>query len=190
MSYAVQASADAECERLSKKLTEFRGYVVSRGFDIENVVSDVITYLLYINRPRYENETGDEYGFHLWCSGFIRNDFLENQSFGRKITLAQDILKWIPERLRHEIDLPINLLNDAIRWRNSFAHNRIEFTPEGNSVVATLKQRNKRGEISDLQLTDDQVKIVTDVMEECYAACCELEGRLSNRYGDARPKPA
>ena len=192
--YAVQTSVDAERERLSKKMREFRGDVLSCGFDIENVLSDIITHLLYINRPRYENETDDEFHFRLRCRGSIRDDFLENQSFGRKIELAEKILDWIPERLRHGINLPLNLLNllkKAKDWRNYFAHNRIELTiAEGNSVVATLKKRNKRGKISDLQLTDVQVKNVTDVLNECYAACCELEGRLCTRYGDARPKPA
>lgn len=165
---------------------------MSRGFDIENVVSDIITHLLYINRPPYENETDDEYRFHLQCSGFIRNGLLEHPSFGfgRKIKLAGEILKWIPKRLRHGIDLPNKLLDDAVRWRNSFAHDRIEFTiAEDNSVTATLKERT-RAKIIDRQLTDDQVKIVTDALEECHDACCELERLLCTRYGDARPKPA
>jgi hypothetical protein len=191
--YAVQTSVDAERERLSKKLREFRGDVLSRGFDIENVLSDIITHLLYINRPRYESETDDEFRFHLQCTGFIRDDFLENRSFGfgRKITLAKKILDWIPKRLRHGIDLPEKLLDYALSWRNSLAHDRIEFTTtEGNSLVATLKQHNKHGKTSDRQLTDDQIKIVTDELERCYVACCELEGRLRTRYGDARPKSA
>jgi hypothetical protein len=172
-------------------MREFRGYVVSRGFDVENVLSDIITHLLYINRPRYENETGDEYLFRLQCSGFVRTDLLENQSFGRKITLAEKILDWIPKRLRHRIDLPLDLLKKAIEWRNSFAHDRIELTmAEGNSVVAILKKRNKHRKITDVQLTDEKMKAVTDVLEECYDACSELEGRRCTRYGDARPRPA
>jgi hypothetical protein len=190
-SYAVQTTVDAKCERLRKKMREFRGDVVSRGFDIENVLSDIITHLLYINRPRYENETEDEYRFHRQCSGFIRNDLLGRSfGFGPKKALAGRLLKWIPKRQRQGIDLPDKLLDDAVRWRNSFAHDPIELAiAEDNSVIAILKERI-HGKIIDQHLTDDQVKIVTDALEECYAACCALEGRLCTRYGDARPKPA
>jgi hypothetical protein len=192
MSYAVQTAVDAECERFSKDLTTFRGYVVSRGFDIENVLSDIISHLLYINRPRYSNETDDEYRFHLQCRGFIRNDLLVDRAFGlrRKIDLARKLLTWIPTSLRLRFDPPNKLLDEAAHWRNCFAHDLIEFTmAEDNSVTARLKQR-KGAEVSDVELTHDRLKNVADTLEECYHACCALEQLLRTRYGDARSEPA
>ncbi|MGO8929943.1 MAG: hypothetical protein ACLQU3_24000 [Limisphaerales bacterium] len=192
LSYAVQTSVNAECERLSKELTEFRGYVVSRGFDIEKLLAEIITHLLYINRPRYTNETDDEFRFQLQCRGFFRNDFLVDQKFGfrRKIEFARKILTWLPKKLKDGIDLPNPLLDEAANWRNCFAHDLIEFTPAAdNSLLATLKKR--RGpETIDVPLTQDQLKIVTEALEKCHAALSALEYKLSSRYGDARPQPA
>ena len=186
LSYALHATVNAECDGLSESLTEFRGYVVSRGFDIENLLTRILTHLLYINRPRYVDETEDEFCFHLQCRGYFQNEFLVDQSFGfrRKLDLARNILKWLPQKIRDAIDLPSVLLDDAAKWRNCFAHDPIEFSiAADNSVLATLKNRKHP-----VLLTQDQLKEVTAALEKCYTALSELEYKLSSRYGDARPQ--
>ena len=188
-SYSVQSSVNADCKARSKKLTEFRGYVVSKGFDIENVLSDILTHLLFLNRPKYDNETEDEYIFHSYCRGFIRDGLLGDPNFGfrKKIRLLNDILAWIPQRLKDVMKIPDKLLNKASDWRNKFAHAPIGFTLSKDNRVRPLLEARKKNRPDKIHLTKKMEKEISDVMEVCYDACVELANQLCVRFGDARP---
>lgn len=182
----MQSSVDASCETLSKELTEFRGYVVSRGFDIENILTDIITHLLALNRPPYENETEDEYLFYLSCRRFMRSDLLAGRDFGfgKKISVLRKILDWIPKKLTSGFTVPD--FDVAVQWRNKFAHTHIVLSlDEDNRVVPTLDVKIE-GKMTQVRLTTEKLKEICEAMEACYAASVEFEKRLCVRYGDAR----
>jgi len=184
-SFTVQQAINADVAERSKALREFRGYVVARGFDIENLLSGIITHLLFLNRPPYKNETQDEYRCFIHCRTFIKEGLLEEGGFGfgRKIALAKKIIAALPVNIRDSIALPRKELSEAVRWRNVFAHEGIQFTVgQDNSLKPMLKLNN-----ASYELCNQNLKTVADAMESCCAACQELERSLSCRFGDARP---
>jgi hypothetical protein len=186
-SFSVQQAIDADVAERAKALREFRGYVVARGFDIENLLSEIITHLLFLNRSPYKDETRDEYMWFIHCRTFIRKGMLEEGGFGfgRKISFAKKIIAWLPMNVRDSIGLPERELAEAVRWRNAFAHDVIEFIiDQNNSLIPMLKMSK-----TSYNLCNQNLKAVANAMESGYEACQELERRLSCRFGDAGHNP-
>ena len=186
-SYVVQSSVNERRETMSKELTVFRGYVVSRGFDIENVLSEIITHLLAINRPQYENETEDEYLHYLSSRSFLRDGLLAGRDFGfgKKVHLLRNIMVWIPKKLKDSFVIPE--FAEVMAWRNRFAHTPIVLELEADHSVLPMIEVRKDGKTTHIHLTEKTLKEIVSVMETCYEASFDLEQQLCCRFGDARP---
>jgi hypothetical protein len=180
--YDAQKEIDSAWQKRSREFTEFRGYVVSRGFDIENALMGIILHLLCLNRPPYQGETRDE--FMLWISsrGFLERDLLRRLTFERKIEVAKKILTEIPASLKTGVILPTEKLGEARRWRNAFAHEAVKFNVTGERDILAVLKKDK----GDVPLPQEQLNAVSEIMESCLSECRGIEDKLASRFGDVR----
>lgn len=188
LSHSAYQSVQSRHIELSQRLTAFRGYVVSLGFDIENIVLSILTNLLFLNRPKYKDETQDEYTLFLHSRAFVKYDMLAGQRFRQKVESANIIIARMPSRLKNEVDFPLVQLRKALSWRNRFAHDRIEFKASETGFVVPILKKGIGRNGKDYELSQANLKVVAEEMESCYAACRQLEQVLSTRFENASPK--